>query len=58
MIGEKIVSSEAHGGDIRTWYHDKIGQIYDVVYETVFKCVYMVKKESVRDIDTTNKEYV
>ena len=37
MIRVKIVSSDAHGilGDIRTWYYDKVGQIYEVEYDTV-----------------------
>ena len=36
MIRVKIVSSDVRGilGDIRTWYYDKIGKIYEVKYDT------------------------
>jgi hypothetical protein len=37
MIRVKIVSSDAHDRweTIRTWYYNKIGQIYEVEYDTV-----------------------
>jgi hypothetical protein len=37
MIRVKIIPSDVHDrwGTVRNWYYDKIGQIYEVEYDTV-----------------------